>query len=493
MAIELNKRNKILIGVVAAVAVGAAAWVFFLDEFLNPPPPAKPVAVAATAKTAADAPKAAPDAPKATAPEAGKAAADAPKADAGGAPAKPGAAKPIPGNPDQLVAEVIDSSGLKRRFETLGGEFANFAAGGGNSAALGAEGMRQVQDAVRKNFDSEAMTKELTATLKTNLDTEKMSRFLEILRQPLALKLSAEEAKPVQPAELKEFADNMRKNPPSNARSKAIQALDDVTRSSALGGELLSVMVQDMVDTMLTDLQKAGKKVNPDARRQVGAQLNAMRAKIRGQILATMQYMYRNVSDEDLAAYVKLYDTDTGRWGTDQITEAMRPIMTRRFSGLGKDIGHIALASRGMTTDKAAAPAPAPEPAAKTVSDTPAAQAQSVPAAPAQPAGYRRASNVRELYTRYNDLLSATTMRDKVGVKELLDDGKYANVRQKDGTTPLMIAAANGDNEIVSMLLAKGADPNLSAAGRSALSIAKARGAPGADTVRLLQAAGARD
>ena len=76
-------------------------------------------------------------------------------------------------------------------------------------------------------------------------------------------------------------------------------------------------------------------------------------------------------------------------------------------------------------------------------------------------------------------------------MKELLDDGKNPNARQKDGLTPLMIAAANGDADIASMLLAKGADPNLRASGRSALSMAKAR--PSAGMVQLLERSGAKD
>jgi hypothetical protein len=476
MAIELNNRIKALIGVVVLAAAGAGAWFFYFDE---PPPPPKTAAVA-PAKPAAEAPKAG-EAPKA---------ADAPKA--GDAP-KPAAAsaKPIPTNPDQLVAEVIEISGLKTRFATLGGEFANFAAAGANGSMLGPDGVRAVQDAVRVNFDSDAMTKELAVGMKANLDQERMSRFLEILRQPLALKIAAEEAKPVSPQEMQDFVEATSKSPLPAARVKLIQALDDTTRSSAFGGDLLSVMAQDMVDTMLSEMQKAGKKVNPDARRQVSAQLNQMRSQIRNQILATMQFVYRNVSDEDLAAYVKLYDTDTGRWGTDQVNEALRPVMTSRFSALGRDVGRIALANR--TTSMAKAPAEPPaEPLAKA---QPAAPAESPGAAPAPPPpGYQRASNVRDLYTRYNDLVSATVMRDKAGVKELLDDGKFPDARQKDGLTPLMIAASNGDDEIVAMLLAKGADPNLRASGgASALSLAKARRDAGAATVKLLQGGGAKD
>ena len=81
----------------------------------------------------------------------------------------------------------------------------------------------------------------------------------------------------------------------------------------------------------------------------------------------------------------------------------------------------------------------------------------------------------------------------KIGMagKELLHDGKNPNARQSDGFTPLMIAAANGDTEIATMLLAKGADPNLRAGGRSALAIAKARGSAGAATVQLLERNGA--
>ena len=116
------------------------------------------------------------------------------------------------------------------------------------------------------------------------------------------------------------------------------------------------------------------------------------------------------------------------------------------------------------------------------------------PAPAPAPVGYRRPDNIRDVYSRYNDVISATVMRDRAAVKELLDDGKSPNARQKDGMTPLMIAASYGDADIAAMLLAKGADPTLRAqGGRTALSMAKVRGAAGAQMVQLLQRSGAKD
>jgi hypothetical protein len=144
---------------------------------------------------------------------------------------------------------------------------------------------------------------------------------------------------------------------------------------------------------------------------------------------------------------------------------------------------------------QAVAKAPAPPPADKAVEEKPADQPVAAAApAPVEQPGYRRAANIREVYTRYNDVVSATVMRDAKAVKELLDDGKSPNSRQSNGLTPLMIAISNGDDDIAAMLLARGADPNLRApGGKNALSIARSRGAAGAGIAQMLERSGAKD
>ena len=495
MAIELNTRTKIMLGVVVLAAAGA--WFFYLQDLLDEPPPAK-VAATTPAKSAPQAEPAKADAPKADAPKT-----DAAKADAGKTePAKPtaeapkaaepakAAAKPIPTNPDQLIAEVIEVSGIKTQFQAFGRDavLSATASAGGRADS---EEFRAMTAMLERIFEPGKMTAELAANLKSSLDAERMARYLEILRNPVALKMVARETGQVKPEEMKQLLEEMRKNPPPAARTKLIQAYDDVSRTSELGSELIAAMARDMVEAMLAEMQKAGKSVPKEARQQVGSQLNTMRDQARNQIRSTLFVTYRNVSDEDLTAYVKLMDTDTGRWGNEQLVNAVRPVLVSRGGTLGREIAQLALSKRTGAVAKAPA-APAPEPLAKARPEPAPAAAPSASAAPAEPVGYKRPANVKVLYTRYNDVVTATVMRDSAAVKELLDDGKSPNARQSDGMTPLMIAVSNGDGNIAGLLLAKGADPNLRAqGGTTALSVARARGS--AELVQQLQRGGAKD
>lgn len=511
MAVELNNGTKIMAAVAVLALAGAGAWFFYFQDDAPPPraaAPAKPAAKPAAdaphwadaAKPAAEAPKQA-DAPKPAAEDSKQAAAAsavaAPAAPATVAAAKP-AAKPIPKDPDQLIAEVIETSGLKSHFQTFGRETMLKAGAGGPAQQQGAspDDVRAVTEIVGRVFEPGKMTAELAANLKAagNFDVERMARFLELLRRPIALRMTSQEMRSVTPEAMKEFSENFRKSPPPAARMKLIRSIDEVTHTSEVAADMTNAMARDMVDAMLDSMQKAGKRVPREARQMVGSQLNSMRNQMRSQFRTIMYVMYRDATDQELSEYLKLLDADTGRWGSELLTNAIRPILVSRGSTLGREIAQLAIAKQAMGK-QAVATAPAPPPAAKGEEETTAEKpAAAVAPAPMEQPGYRRAANIRDAYTRYNDVISATVMRDRAAVKELLDDGKYPNSRQKDGITPLMIAASNGDADIAAMLLAKGADPALRApGGRSALSIAKGRGAAGAEMVQLLERSGARD
>jgi len=475
MAIELNNRTKIMAGVVALAAVGAGVWFFFLDDFLNEPPP-KPAAA-----------KSAPvDASKQAGAEAPKQTADASKQASAAAP-KP-AARPIPGNPDRLIAEVIENSGINTQFQPYALEVVLQAEVGGE--APGVAGGGAVVESSERIYQPAKITEEISANLKKNLDVERMGRFLELLRQPVVLKVNSRETRATPPEAVRQFQEKTRKDPLSPARIKLIQAVDDATRTSEVALEMSAAIARTMVDTMLAELQKSAKNVSKEARQTVASQLTTMRDQARAQIRSVLHATYRNVSDEELAEYVKLVDTDTGRWGNEVLATAIRPVLAGRDSAFGAEAGKLVMARRSGP----AAKAPSAAERVASVEEKPADKPAAAPVKPAPAPGYQRSPNIREAYSRYNDVITATVMRDRAAVKELLDDGKNPNVRQRDGFTPLMVAVANGDADIAGMLLAKGADPNLrSQGGNTALSLAKARGAAGGPLVQMLQRGGAKE
>lgn len=486
MAIELTKRTKIMAGVGALVlaGAGAGAWFFLFDEPPPPPPPAK-----APAKPAAAAPKAA-EAAKGEAPKADAAKSEAAKGEAVKAAAAPAKPKPIPTDPDKLVAEIIEASGLKRQFEAFGRDSVMRSATSSDKGAAENEDFRALLDITTRVFDPAKMTAELSANLKGKFDAERMSRFLEVLRNPVVAKLNAVEPKSAEPGAFKEFMDAQRKNPPSAARQKQLQTLDEITLSSEVAADMAAAMARDLMDSMVNEFQKAGRPVSREARQAMAAQMNNLRNQARAQMRTILQFMVRDASDEELSDYLKLVDTDTGRWGYQLLADATRPVMASRGTALGQEVAKLfigkmnAAQARAKAAKKEVAAAPGAE-------DKPAAAPVAVAKPPAEPE-YQRPANIKPLYARYNDLITATVMRDRASVKELLDDGKSPNARQSDGTTPLMVAASNGDREIAGMLLAKGADPNLrSPSGDTALRIARAK--KDAELVGLLQRAGAKD
>ena len=481
MAFELNNRTKIMAGVAVLVLAGAGAgWFFFLQDEAPPPRAAAPAKPAA--KPAAEAVKGAPVAAK-------SAEAAAPAAGA----AKP-AAKPIPTNPDQLIAEVIETSGAKAQIQIFAREVARSA----NEASLSEKqklsdaDVKAIYEIAGRIFEPEKITAEVAAGLKAGYDADKMTRFLEILRQPIALKMAAQEGRQTSPEETARLLEDIRKNPPSGARQKLVQTLDDIVQSSETGVQIATLTAREMVDATFTGLQKAGKQIPKQARQLLGTQIVAAQGSMRAGFRTLFFIAFRDVSDEDLGEFVKLLDTDTGRWGLQLLAGAQRKAVEDRVRPFAQEVAQIAVR---QVLAKGAEAKPVAKAEEEKSAEKPAAAPVAAPAAaPAEAPGYMRPANIRDVYTRYNDIMSATVMRDRAAIKELLDDGKSPNVRQSDGFTPLMVAASFGDADIAAMLLAKGADPNLRAqGGRSALSIAKARGAAGAQMVQLLQRGGAKD
>lgn len=479
MALQISPRVAVYAGVGALVVAGAAAWFLFFQEEPAPPPP--PVAKKAPAtKPPAEASSAEGD--KATRP---------PGAEPGKrAPAKPVAAKPIPTDPDKLVAELAETAGLKKRIVAFAAEIGAgaLAASQAGQEGVHAPALRRIQEIALTHFEPGALTEDVANGVKSAFEAERMGRFLELLRHSLVQKMIELEGRLVAPEDRQRLAEELRKSPPSPARQKLVQTLEEIQRTSDLGVQFTTLAAREAVEAVFEGLQKAGRAPSKEARQLANTRIGSAEPQIRAGFRSLVQVAYRDATDDELAQYVKLLESETGRWGMQVLSNALRGAIEKRIRPYARDIAQLSLAR-----ELAAKPAAARETLGAAA---PLERAQEAPrpapaAAPAEPPGYQRPPGIRPLYAKYNDLITAVVMRDAQAVKELLADGKDPNARQSDGLTALMVAVAAGDAASVELLLAHKADPNLRAPdGRSALGIARARG--NAELVRLLERRGAR-
>jgi hypothetical protein len=223
-----------------------------------------------------------------------------------------------------------------------------------------------------------------------------------------------------------------------------------------------------------------------------------LRRQLQAQVHGMLFYTYRDASDAELKQYAQLLESDTGRWGTTMIANALRNVIQSTSRDLGSEIASAAVARREAKAKKpAVAVAEAPKAAVADAPDTAAAEAKpaaaSESAAPKPqpaPTGYQRPANLPVLYARYNDLVSAVWMGDLQAALQLLNDGKDPNARDKDGNTALMIAAKRGDLDMARLLLLNGADASAARPdGPTPLALAESN--ESYDIVRLLRSHGA--
>lgn len=133
------------------------------------------------------------------------------------------------------------------------------------------------------------------------------------------------------------------------------------------------------------------------------------------------------------------------------------------------------------------APAALPVDQSKTAANT-VSTAPGQPSAPAVEAPAPRMASGPA--PKYNDVMSAVLNRDHAGAAEALAAGIWVDRVDSTGTTPLMIAAENGDVAMVQLLLDNGAD--LNRIGRDGSVLRYAERSRDSKTIDLLRKAGAR-
>lgn len=176
---------------------------------------------------------------------------------------------------------------------------------------------QQLKAMMSTAFDANSLHHDVTQSWQKQSNDKMFIQWLARLQSPLFVKMSRLEQQASSDAEFKgmlAFAEDLKAKPATPARQKLIARLDGVTAGGelALRGQLavLGAFLKAINPSLPTNKQLSETKLQKI--------LDSTRAQIEPSIheiaLLTHLYTYRSVSDEDLRAYIALYESEPGKW-----------------------------------------------------------------------------------------------------------------------------------------------------------------------------------
>ncbi|WP_088348239.1 MULTISPECIES: DUF2059 domain-containing protein [Rhodomicrobium] len=213
--------------------------------------------------------------------------------------------------------ELIDKSGLAATLKELPGAMQS------SVGAMRQQGMQIDQkfekawtDAARTAFGPEQSLAIIDQGLQKLLTPEDKAALLQHYNSPLGRRISALEVKAAQPGEqakAQAYAQTLLADPGKNADRLALyRAIDKASGATAT---VTNISI-NIATAMTTGMASAtpGPKVDTGAiRAQIEKQRSAMSQKLAAATLASMAYTYRDLSAQDLTAYLAFLNSPAGK------------------------------------------------------------------------------------------------------------------------------------------------------------------------------------
>jgi hypothetical protein len=191
----------------------------------------------------------------------------------------------------------------------------------------------------RETFDGDVMYKDAVAYIEKNIDSVKANAAIQRLSSPLAVKmmrLELEATEPEHRGKLAEYAADLNLEEPSlRKRLALIGRLDEATDAS---GQIVKMMSGFMASTLevFAQLAPPDKRPSDIEKKQLISQMqNKAEDDYKDAGLVLFLYAFRTVDDSEVEQYVRMYETEEGRW----FAAVTRGALTETFTKAGVRMG----------------------------------------------------------------------------------------------------------------------------------------------------------
>ena len=294
-------------------------------------------------------------------------------------------------NNDVLIGDVLAASGFTDQMQRLPEQIQAGFREGLKQRSLPGNAATEVEKALSTAFSPKKFESRVQAQLKKNFDAAKLQSVLADVNKPAAQKMILLEKAAPDPEQLVAFAQAMQSNPLTETRMALVSRLESATKAGELSTEIMLSSLRSMAQGAAGD--KAGDLAALD--KVIETQRAAAAEPMRNAAILNYAFTYRKASDADLGEYVKIYETEHGKWFSAQIQAALIDEFRAASSDFGKQLAALA---KGGGSTLAAAPQGETQQAASGTPAVPAVTSATpapVIAAPAAPSAATPSDSAR--------------------------------------------------------------------------------------------------
>ena len=187
-------------------------------------------------------------------------------------------------------------------------------------------------------FREEALHASLAQAFARVYDRRRLEPIAAWLASPLVQRLTALEEAAMQPdaaAAQEAFFSRPGAAPPSEARVALLQRLMRATYATEMTLRVIRTTMAGIATAVNAALDRPAP--SPAELAEAESDLESARSQIEDRILARLLFTYRDVTDDDLSAYITFWESDTGQWfnrvSSDGYLEAIQEGVTRMAAG----------------------------------------------------------------------------------------------------------------------------------------------------------------
>ena len=215
---------------------------------------------------------------------------------------------------EAVVAEAIELMGLRRLTDEIASSARQAAAG----IDEGSPTSKMLVDAMSEGFASERIYRVAEETFREKANSMRLGAALEWLRSPFARRMELAESSGNR-GSLDGYIAGLESAPPSGDRVELLLRLDRASGTSDAAVEMQVAMMKALLQGMYLSGQagQAGQ-AGPGADHAIEQAIEQARPKLarktRNRIQLSLHFMYRDVSDDELARYLAYLESENGEW-----------------------------------------------------------------------------------------------------------------------------------------------------------------------------------